>query len=340
MTSATPSGQAAVGVDTPRRIHHGHSAADRVFRGGARGAGLLVLALMAGIGLFMLSESGIALDEFGPAFFTENKWDMETGELGVSALLLGTITVAGVAIVIAVPFALATALYITEYAPLRSKRTLIAMVDLMAAVPSVVYGLVGLIVLQPALVDVARWIHDFFGWIAVLDVPGANPDTTLWNNEAYQYTSSAFIAGVVVSLMVLPIVASVMREVFSQAPAGERESALALGGTRWGVVRSVVLPFGKGGVIGGTMLGLGRALGETIAVALIIVPAFDLKVRILENGTITIAAQIINRFGESSPVQLSALMLAGFVLFAFTLVVNTLAAMVVARSRSGAATEI
>ncbi|WP_051325702.1 phosphate ABC transporter permease subunit PstC [Glycomyces tenuis] len=340
MTNAKPVGTATVDVDTPRAIDPGLPVADRVFRGGARAVGLLVLAIMASIGVFMFSESGIAFDEFGWSFFTEHRWALETNQLGVLSLLVGTVTVAAVAIAIAVPFALTTALFITEYAPLRARRTLIALVDLMAAVPSVVYGLVGLILFQPYLADIARWIHDFFGWIAILDVPGADPDTTNWNNTAHQYTSSAFIAGVAVALMVMPVCAAVMREVFSQAPAGEREAALALGGTRWGVIRSVVLPFGRSGIVGGTMLGLGRALGETIAIALIIVPAFDVKLRILENGTITIASQIILRFGESSPLQLSALMFAGLVLFVFTLIVNTIAAAVVSRSRSGAATEI
>jgi phosphate transport system permease protein len=327
-------------LDLRRKIHPGHPVADRVFRGAARGVGLLVLAIMGGIGLFLLSQSGIAFDEFGWEFFTENDWLLETNEIGVVSLLLGTVVVAVIAIVIAFPLALLTALFISEYAAVRARRTLIALVDLMAAVPSVVYGLVGLILLQGYLVNVARWLHDAFGWVPFLAVDNADPDTAIWGNEASKYTSSAFIAGVVVAMMVLPICAAVMREVFSQAPAGEREAALALGATRWGVIRTVVLPFGRGGIVGGTMLGLGRALGETIAIALIIVPAFDIKVQILENGTITIAAHILNSFGESSELQLSALMLAGLVLFLFTLVVNTLAAVIVARSRSGAATEI
>jgi phosphate transport system permease protein len=141
-------------------------------------------------------------------------------------------------------------------------------------------------------------------------------------------------------MMVIPIACSVMREVFSQAPPGEREAALALGGTRWGMIRAVVLPFGRGGVIGGTMLGLGRALGETIAVSLIISPTFDFHTHILQRGGDTISALIALRFGDSTGAQLSALMGAGLVLFGMTLVVNTIAGFVVARSRSGAATEI
>jgi phosphate transport system permease protein len=140
--------------------------------------------------------------------------------------------------------------------------------------------------------------------------------------------------------MVIPMAAAVMRGVFSQAPVGEREGAMALGATRWGVVRSVVIPFGRGGIIGGTMLGLGRALGETIAVTLIISPEFLIKPRILEVGTITTSSLIATLFGEATSSQLSALLAAGFVLFLMTLVVNTLAGLIVTRSRSGQGTDI
>jgi phosphate transport system permease protein len=247
-----------------------------------------------------------------------------------------------VAIAVAFPLALLTALYISEYAPGGIKRTLVSLVDLMAAVPSVVYGLVGVALFQPELRFIARWLQSKLGFIPIFQVgtaaDPADPNAAIWPQT--RYTASAFIAGIVVAMMVLPIASSVMREVFSQAPAGEREAALALGATRWGMIRSVVLPFGRGGVIGGTMLGLGRALGETIAVVLIISPAFDLKLRILEVGTITTSSLIALQFGDASKAQLSALLTAGLVLFLITLVVNTLAAIVVTRSRSGAATEI
>jgi phosphate transport system permease protein len=140
-------------------------------------------------------------------------------------------------------------------------------------------------------------------------------------------------------MMVMPMACAVMRQVFSQTPPGEKEAALALGATRWGMISAVVLPFGRGGVIGGTMLGLGRALGETIAVVLIVSPAFDLKLRVLEVGTSTVSSLIASRFGEASSSQLSALLAAGFVLFVITLVVNTAAAVLVNRSRSGAGTD-
>ncbi len=166
---------------------------------------------------------------------------------------------------------------------------------------------------------------------------GANPHDPLQTPTVY--TSSTFIAGLVVSLMVAPIVCSIVREVFSQAPVGEREGALALGATRWGMIRSVVLPYGRGGMIGGTMLGLGRALGETIGVYLIISPVFQIQPHILQNGTNSVSALIALRYGDASHFSISALMAAGLVLFLLTLAVNFGAATIVARSRSGAVSE-
>jgi phosphate transport system permease protein len=164
----------------------------------------------------------------------------------------------------------------------------------------------------------------------------ANPNAAV--PDISRYTASAFIAGIVVSMMVMPMACAIMRQVFSLTPEGEKEGALALGSTKWGMVRTVVLPFGRGGIIGGAMLALGRALGETIAVLLIVSPEFVIKGRILEIGTDTVSALIASQFGEATGIQLSALLTAGFVLFVITLLVNTLAAIVVNRSRSGAQT--
>ena len=251
--------------------------------------------------------------------------------LGVWALI-----VALVALVVAFPLALATALYINEYAPARFRGMLVSLVDLMAAVPSIIYGLWGFFLMQPHASAVALWLHQHLGFLPFFRVH-ADPNAAVW--EQSRYTASAFIAGLAVAMMVIPMACAVMRQVFSQAPLGEREAAYALGATKWGVIKSVVLPFGRGGIIGGTMLGLGRALGETIAVLLIISPAFVLKFRMLEIGTNTVSALIAGRFGEANGGQLAALLTAGFVLFVITLIINTLAAIVVARSRSGAGTD-
>ncbi|MGI5437411.1 phosphate ABC transporter permease subunit PstC [Streptomyces shenzhenensis] len=311
--------------------------ADRLFRGVLRGGGTLVLAIMLLVGGFLTYRAWQALSVAKWGFITTETWEPEGGNFGIAAVLVGTILVALVAIVFAVPLALGTALYISEYAPPRIRQTLISIVDLMAAVPSVVYGLWGLFFFQGKVVSLSRWLATYFGWIPVFEVDGADPRDPL--ATATVYTSSTFIAGIVVSLMVAPIICSVMREVFSQAPVGEREGAYALGANRWGMIRSVVLPFGKGGMIGGTMLGLGRALGETIAVYLIISPVFTIQPHILQNGTSSVSSLIALRYGEASPIGMSALMAAGLALFLLTLVVNFAASSIVARSRSGAASD-
>jgi phosphate transport system permease protein len=233
--------------------------------------------------------------------------------------------------------ALCTALFIAEVAPRRLRAWLISVIDLMAAVPSVVFGLWGLFLLQGQMVGVSRWINTWFGWIPLFKVDGADPTSPL--STVSVYTASTFIAGVVVAGMATPIACVVMREVFSQVPIGEREGAFALGATRWGMIRSVTLPFGRGGIIGGTMLGLGRALGETIAVVLIISPRFDITFHVLEAGSNSVSSLIAIRYSEASGFGLSALFAAGLVLFAITLMVNFTASWFIARSRSGASSD-
>lgn len=321
----------------PRDIDPGIPVGDKVFHAVATSGGAAMFAIMGGIFVFLAWQSVPTLQNYGLSFFTEQAWQPEANRIGIAAVLSGTLIVAGVAICIAFPLALLTALFISEYAPRRMKAWLVSLLDLMAAVPSVVYGLWGFFLLQPHIIHVSHWLSEHLGWIPIFHVD-VDPDAPLW--EPSRFTSSSFIAGVVVAMMVLPVACSIMREVFGQAPIGEREAALALGATRWGMIRAVVLPFGRGGIIGGTMLGLGRALGETIAVVFIISPLFEINLRILENGSITTSSLIALRYGESTGIQLSALMAAGLVLFVMTLIINTAASMVVARSRSGAATEM
>lgn len=312
--------------------------ADIAFRGIARGGGALVLVIMALVGCFLAYRAWQALHKAGFAFFTTQDWNPGAGTFGIAAVIVGTALIALVAIAVALPLALGTALYISEYAPRRIQRSLISLVDLMAAVPSVVFGLWGWKLLQWRALGLSQWISDWFGWIPIFRVDGVQRHDPL--ASVSHYTSSTFMAGIVVALMVTPIACSIMREAFGQAPPGEREGAYALGGTRWGMIGSVVLPFGKGAIIGGTMLGLGRALGETIAVVLIISPIFKIQTHVLQNGTSSVSSLIALRYGESNPFAISALMAAGLTLFALTLVVNFAAAAVVARSRSGAVSEV
>lgn len=321
----------------PRRISRRPTGADAVFEHASRAVGASVLVVTGGVGLFLAWQAYPTLDRYGWSFFTESQWQPEADVVGIAAVLAGTASVALVAMAFAFPLALLTALYISEYAPARLRSTLVSLVDLMAAIPSIVYGLWGFSLVMPHAAELALWLHRNLGWIPFFDVRGSDPDAAVW--DASRYTASAFCAGIAVAAMVMPMSCAVMRQVFSQTPPGEKEAALALGSTRWGMIRTVVLPFGRGGIIGGTMLGLGRALGETIAVFLIVSPAFEMKWNLLEIGTSTVSALIAGRFGEASDAQLSALLAAGFVLFLITLVVNTLAAVVVGRSRSGAGTD-
>ncbi|XVU26084.1 phosphate ABC transporter permease subunit PstC [Actinoplanes sp. CA-054009] len=324
----------AVPVRERRRRPAPSGGRDRVFRIVLRLAGVAVLVLMSMVGAFLLNKAIGALRVAGWSFLTTEKWEPDAGEFGIAAVLTGTLLIAGVAISIAVPLATGMALYVSEYAPRRLRRFLVGLIDLMAAVPSVVYGLWGFKFLQGHVIGLARWISTYFGWIPIFKVDGADPRDPLATETVY--TSSTFIAGMVVALMVAPVICSIMRESFSQAPIGEREGAYALGATRWGMVRSVILPFGRGGMIGGTMLGLGRALGETIAVYLIISPVFVIQPHVLQNGANSVSALIALRYGESTTMALSALMAAGVALFVLTLIVNFAAGSIVARSRSGA----
>lgn len=321
-------------TDQPRVLTTVRDLPDKIFRGVATSGGLTVLLLMLLVGTFLTLKGAQALKTAGFSFLTTQAWNPDTNHFGIAAIITGTILIALVAVVFAVPLSLATALYITEYAPRRMKKFLIGAIDLMAAIPSVIYGLWGLFYFQGQVAPVAAWIAQHFGWIPIFHVKGVDASTPI--STYTMFTSSTLIAGTVVGMMITPVITSIMREVFSQVPVGEREGALGLGATRWGVIRSVVLPFGKGGMIGGTMLGLGRALGETIAVLMIISPVFTIQPHILQSGAISVSSLIALNFAESNAFGLSALMAAGLALFLMTLVINFAASSVVARSRSGA----
>jgi len=315
---ATPERRAV--EDPPTRV-------DRIFGFATSGAGVVVFGLLVLIGTFLVLRANRTFDSQGLDFFTRVEWRTEAGrpaEIGVLGLLAGTVIVALIAVTIAVPVGCMAALYITTYAHARLRGILTSFVDLLAAVPSLLYGIWGFLFLGNQIVPLSRWLNRHGSWFP--------PFRT--TPEA-QLTGSFFIAGVVVSLMVIPIITAVTREVFAQAPAGEKEAALALGGSQWGMVRRVVLPFGRGGIVGGAMLGLGRALGETIAVTLLLSQTPKLSMRILENGGGTISGFVAQRAG-SDPVTVSGLMAAGLVLFVLTLLTNLVASTVIARSRSGA----
>jgi phosphate transport system permease protein len=316
-----------------RRIVSRESFADVIFRRTAFAAGTITVAIMLAVGLFLSLRASNALQKAGWSFLSVQQWAPESNTFGVAAVLFGTVSIALIALVVSVPLSLGTALLLSEVARGRLRALMVSLVDLMAAVPSIVFGLWGVYFLQSAIIPVARWISIWFGWIPILAVTDASGQPY---TDASAFTSSAFIAGIVVGFMVVPTQTSIMREAFARAPIGEREGAYALGSTRWGMIRAVVLPFGKGGIIGGIMLGLGRALGETIAVYMIISPVFTINWEVLKTGTNSVSALIALRYGEASEFGLSALMAAGLVLFLVTLVINFTASSIVARSRSGA----
>lgn len=315
----------------PRIVRDDPSRVDRWFNRVTLAAGLSVLLILTLVGLYLLLRSQEALSSQGIwQFLTTEGWrtDINPPKIGVLGLLTGTVIVALIAVIIAVPFGVMAALFITEYSSPRSRRYLTTIVDLMAAIPSLLFGIWGFLFLSDQVVPLSRWLTRNLGWLPFF--------TT---DDGARLTGSMFIAGIVVSLMTLPIISSVVREVFAQTPPGEKEAALALGGTRWGMIRSVVLPYGRGGIVGGAMLGLGRALGETIAVALLLPQVPAVTERILQNGGATVSGFIALRAGGDK-FTVSGLMAAGLVLFIFTLGTNMVASVVVSRSRSGAGVDL
>jgi len=291
-------------------------------------AGFAVLVMTGLIALFLVLKAAGVLHQVGWRFLTNFEWRLFGNHIGVGAVLIDGTIIAIISLVIAVPAALAIALFISEYAPPGLRRAMIALIDLMAALPSILYGLWGFYFLMPRVVGSERWLSDHLGFIPFLRVPY----TTF---QAGYFENSTLLAGLIVSLMIIPIVAAISRQVFSQAPPNEREAAYALGSTRWGMIRTVVLPYGRGGVIGAVMLGFGRAMGETVVITIILSPVFTIVTHISQSGGNSIASLIANFASESSPQALAALIAAGLVLFVVTLLVNAVASVIVARSRSG-----
>jgi phosphate transport system permease protein len=235
-------------------------------------------------------------------------------------MLIGTLVTSLVAVVIAVPISVFTALFLTFYSPDSIKKLMVTLVDLMAAFPSILYGLWGFFVLMPMAVYWAKLLHKFFGWIPFLSM------------QAPVFDRSPFIAGVVLSVMIIPIVTSISREIFGQTPLDRIQAAYALGSTRWGMIRAVAFPYARSGIVGGAMLGLGRAMGETVAVYTVLNVVYQINWHILLGAGGSIASMIMLKFGEASPLEIKALMAAGLVLFLVTLIVNTVADFIVAKS--------
>lgn len=325
MATSTPEVEPLSG-EQPRVIDAPVLPADRLYRRVTVTGAMTSLVVMALIAVFLLKQAWPALSQAGLRFFTTFEWrpDELPAVYGIGSALFGTVVIALIALVIAVPVSIGTALFINEFAPRRFQRWLVTLVDLLAAIPSLIFGLWGLSFLQPRLDGLARWLSDWMGWIPI------------FKTKIPIFGSSLFVSGVVLSLMIVPIITSIARAVMAEVPRVYCEAALALGGTRTGMIKEVVLPFSRGGLIGASMLGLGRALGETIAVALILSNDFRVPSNILSPGGASIAGTIALKFGEASVNGRSALVGAGLVLFVVTLIVNLFARIVVARSAAPA----
>ncbi|GAA1377468.1 phosphate ABC transporter permease subunit PstC [Streptomyces beijiangensis] len=298
-------------------------AGDKVFLGLSRGSGILLLVLMASIAAFLTYRSVLAISKDDTNFLTTFNWDPAAAKptFGIAVLLFGTVVSSVIAMAIAVPVAVGIALFISHYAPRRLAAPLAYVVDLLAAVPSIIYGIWGALFLVPYLEGTNLWLDQYLGW------------TYIFDKTEVGVARSIFTVGVLLAIMILPIITSVSREVFLQVPRINEEAALALGATRWEVIRLSVLPFGRSGVISASMLGLGRALGETMAVATVLSPSFLISGHVLDAGGGTFAQNIAAKFDEANPLGRDALIASGLVLFILTLLVNGAARMIIARRK-------
>ncbi|MDN5931683.1 MAG: phosphate ABC transporter permease subunit PstC [Pseudonocardia sp.] len=294
---------------------------DRIFAVAAAGAGILILLVLAGVAGFLLVQAYPALIAEPEALPTPSAGG-EGFVAYVWPLLYGTLLAATLALLVATPLAVAVALYVSHYAPRRLAQGLGYLVDLLAAVPSIIFGLWGLAVLAPLSVPPTRWLEDNLGFIPLFAGPASAIGRTM------------LVAALVLAVMILPIITAVAREVFLQTPKLHEEAALALGATHWEMVRMAVLPFGRSGIVSGAMLGLGRALGETMAITIVLSVSGGVTLNLISDGNpATIAANIALEFPESTGLDVNTLIATGLVLFVVTLLVNVLARYVINRRR-------
>ena len=312
-------------IPSPREISTEPRRSDKVFRGVVTTGGLSSLFILGLIAIFLAYRGFEVFREEGLGFITQADWSVtidESGSIvesnfGISAMLVGTILCALIAVVIAVPISVLSALFLNFYAPQWLKKILVAIIDMMAAFPSILFGVWGFLVLMPSVEYWARLINKYLGWIPLFEV---NP---------FFFTRSPFVAGVVLAIMIIPIITSVSREIFAQAPLDRIQAAFALGATRWAMIKAVVIPHGRSGVVGGAMLGLGRAMGETVAVFTVLNIVFQMNWHILLGAGGNVASLIILKFSEAGEYEIKALMAAGLVLFLLTLAVNAIADVIV-----------
>ncbi|WP_028938372.1 phosphate ABC transporter permease subunit PstC [Pseudonocardia spinosispora] len=300
---------------------------DKIFGGLATGSGWFIVLVIGAIGLFLLIQAVPALLANHANFLTSRDFTAENPNalsFGILDLLLVTIEVSAYALVLAMPVGLGIALFLTQYAPRRLAKPFGYLIDLLAAVPSIIFGLWGLLVLAPVISPIGVWLNAHFGWFFLFHHYDDNVPVARGTN--------LFTAGIVLAVMILPIITAVTREVFERTPRTQIEAALALGATRWEVVKTTVLPFGRAGYVSASMLGLGRALGETIGL-MVILSTVNAPFRgSLFDGGATFASKIALSFAElNNALSAGAYIAAGLVLFIFTFAVNSLARAIVNR---------
>jgi len=292
--------------------------ADRLFRGSSRFAAFVLVFLLIAIGVLLFANSRLTWETFGLSFITGLTWDPVASVYGALPFIVGTVLASLIAIVIAAPIGIMTSLYLSELAPRRTATPLTFMIELLAAIPSVVIGLWGVFMLAPFLRGtVEAWIVSVFGWIPFLGGP--------------TYGIGLFTAGVILAIMILPTIVTISREVIQAVPGSQREAMFALGATRWEVIRHAVVPFARSGIIGAVILGMGRALGETMAVTMVIGNKDAIPITLFDQ-TQTIASKIATSFNEAQiGIQTSSLIALGLILLAMTIIMNIVARLLVWR---------
>jgi phosphate transport system permease protein len=314
-------------IPAPREITTKPRVSDKIFRGVVTTGGLSSLVILRLILIYLTYQGFDVLKSQGFGFLTTSGWQViidDAGQIdpaqttfGIAAMLIGTLVCATIAIFIGVPISVLTALYLSFYAPASVRKFMVAIIDLMAAFPSVLFGIWGFFVLMPSAEYWAKLLHKYLGFLPFFKM------------EVPVYTRSPFIAGVVLAIMIIPIVTSISREIFGQTPLDRIQAAYALGATRWAMIKAVVIPYGRSGVVGGAMLGLGRAMGETVAVYTVLNIVYQINWHVLIGAGGNVASMILLKFGEAGTEEIKALMAAGLVLFVVTLIVNSIADIIV-----------
>lgn len=311
ITAETPSSR-SIGHTTKQLPAVGNPAADKIFSGISLGAGVLILVVLAAVAIFLVAQAM-------PVFLADSA-DLTEGSFlkYIIPLTVGTLIASTIALLLATPIGIGVALFISHYAPRKLSQGIGYVIDLLAAIPSVIFGAWGAAVLAPTIVPFYDWLATYFGFIPLFTGPASQTGKTI------------LTAGIVLGIMILPIITSMCREIFVQTPKLQEEAALGLGATRWEMIRMTVFPFARTGIISSVMLAIGRALGETMAVTLVLASG-PLTASLITSGNQTFASEIALNFPEAYGIRMSELIAAGLVLFVITLIVNILARLIVAR---------